>query len=65
MDTRDPDLLALVVTVGHASSLLTNDGTPEEWAALTSALLSEHTPAQLANMLTGACALLARTTGGA
>ena len=62
MDNTDPDLIALMVTVGHASHLLTHDGTPTEWAALTAALESEHTPAQLANMLTGAAALIARTT---
>ena len=62
MDTTDPALHALTLTVGIASSLVTSGATSEEWAALTAALLAEHTPAELANMLTGAAALIARTT---
>lgn len=61
MDTTDPDLLALVVTIGHAVKLTTDQAPTEHWQALTDALIAEHTPEQLASMLTGAAALLART----
>lgn len=60
MDTSNPDLLALAVTVGLASELITEHATPDRWAALTDALVAEHAPTQLANMLTGAAALIAR-----
>jgi hypothetical protein len=63
LDTRNPDLLALTVTIGHASELIRNDATPDEWAAFTEAIATEQTPAELANMLTGACTILARITG--
>lgn len=60
MDTRDPDLQALLVTVGLASALTDSGAGTAEWQALTDALLAEHTAPRLASMLTGACALLAR-----
>lgn len=62
LDTTDPDLTALLVTVGYAGQLTTAHATTEEWDALTSALVAEHTPEQLAHMLTGAAALIARST---
>ncbi len=62
LDTGNPDLHALMLTVAHASALVTTRATTDQWAALTGALVAEHTPQQLANMLTGACALIARTT---
>lgn len=58
------DMLALAVTLGHAKQLTLDHGTPDDWDALTRALLAEHTPEQLANMLTGAAALIVRMTGG-
>ena len=61
LDTSNPDLHALALTVGHATELLERDAPADHWEALTSALVAEHTPEQLANMLTGACALIART----
>lgn len=60
LDTTNPDLLALTVTVGFAGDLIQRDATSDEWVALTTALLEEHTPAELANMLTGACAVIAK-----
>lgn len=57
----NPDLEALAITVGHAHDLLTTNAPTEHWAALTDALVETHTPHQLANMLTGAATLLART----
>lgn len=65
MDPTDPDLLALVVTIGHVSKLSKDKAPPAHWDALTSALVAEHTPEQLASMLVGACALVARTGTGA
>lgn len=65
MNPTDPDLQALTLTVGICHHLTTTHATPDEWAALTRTLATEHTPAQLANMLTGACTLLARMSGEA
>ena len=59
--TTSYDMLTLTVTIGHAAQLTANEATTEEWNALTDALLAEHTPEELANMLTGACAIIART----
>lgn len=57
------DMLALAVTLGHAKQLTQAHGTPDEWDELTAALVAEHTPEQLANMLTGAAALIVRMSG--
>lgn len=62
---EDPDMQALVLTLGHTAQLTDSGATPTEWEALTAALVAEHTPEQLANMLTGAAALIARTGGAA
>lgn len=62
---EDPDLIALAVTVGLASDLIQSRASAAGWDALTAALVEEHTPGQLANMLTGAAALLARAGGAA
>lgn len=62
MDTSDPNLLALAVTIGHARDLIITSAPSDHWRALTAALVAEHTPDQLAEMLTGACALIARPT---
>lgn len=59
--TPTPDAQALALTVSLCHQLTTTHATPDEWAALTRTLETEHTPTQLANMLTGACTLLART----
>ena len=60
---EDPDLIALAVTVGLAADLIQTRASAAGWDALTAALVEEHTPQQLANMLTGAAALLARAGG--
>lgn len=60
---EDHDLIALAVTVGLASDLIRGGASGAGWDALTAALVEEHTPEQLANMLTGAAALLARAGG--
>ncbi|MDR7113893.1 hypothetical protein J2X03_003795 [Microbacterium trichothecenolyticum] len=57
----DPDLHALVLTIGLVSQLTTGHAPTADWDALTAALVAEHTPVQLARMLTGAAALIART----
>jgi hypothetical protein len=60
VDATDPDLHALLTTIGHATELTVAKAPAHHWDALTSALLAEHTPEQLASMLTGAAALIAR-----
>lgn len=61
LNPTDPDLQALTLTVGICHQLTTTQATHEQWDELTRTLATEHTPAELANMLTGACTLLART----
>lgn len=61
LDVENPDLHSLTVTIGLASQLLTETAGPAEWAALTAVLVDDYTPTQLANMLTGACTLIAKT----
>lgn len=61
LDTTNPDLHALIVTIGHARELTQTNATPDQWQALTDTLTTEHTAAELANMLTGAAALIARS----
>ncbi len=56
----DQDMQALVVTVGLAAQLTQAQATTAEWDALVDALVAEHTPAQLARMLTGAAALIVK-----
>jgi hypothetical protein len=56
-------MLALTVTIGHATQLIQAGASTEDWDALTAALVAKHTPDQLANMLTGAATLLARVGG--
>jgi hypothetical protein len=58
----DPDAHAFVLTIGLASQLTAGHASAAEWDALTAALVAEHTPTQLANMLTGAAAIIARTS---
>lgn len=61
LDTTNPDLHHLVLTIGFARDLTNRAAPTQEWEALTRALVDEHTPEQLANMLTGAAALIARS----
>lgn len=61
LDTDNPDLHALVLTVGFAQELIDQNATSEQWIELTTALHEEHTPEQLANMLTGAAAIIAKS----
>ena len=61
MDTTDPDLHRLALTIGFTRDLIDREAPTQEWEALTHALLEAHTPEQLANMLTGACTIIART----
>lgn len=60
MDTTDPDLHRLALTIGFTRDLIERHAPTQEWEALTHALLEEHTPEQLANMLTGAATIIAR-----
>ena len=64
MDTTDPDLHRLALTIGFTRDLIERHAPTQEWEALTHALLEEHTPEQLANMLTGAATIIARATRG-
>lgn len=59
-----PDAQALTVAVGLAAQLTATDAPPEAWDSLTAALLAEHTPEQLAGMVTEAAALIVRTARG-
>lgn len=61
LNVHDPDLQALTLTVGHAAELLRDRADTPAWDALTQVLVDQHTPEQLASMLTGAAALIART----
>lgn len=56
----DPDMVALTLTVGFARQLIEGQAERADWQALTEALVENHTPQQLANMLTGAATLLAK-----
>ena len=60
MDPTNPDLQALILTIGITRQLTQTGATTAEWDALTTALETEHTPHQLATMLTAATALIAR-----
>ena len=62
LDTTNPDLRALTLTVGLCRELVDADAKPAAWTDLTRALVAEHTPEELANMLTGACTILARAS---
>jgi hypothetical protein len=61
LDFANPDLQALMLTYTHVGELMRMNATPDQWAALTDALVAEHTPDQLANMLVGACTIHARS----
>ena len=60
LDPTNPDLQALILTIGITRQLTQTGATTAEWDALTRALEAEHTPAELAHMLTAAAALIAR-----
>lgn len=60
MDPNDPDLHALVVTIGFAADLTSRQAPTSEWNTLETELLAAHTPEQLARMLVGAAAIIAR-----
>ena len=59
-----PSAQALTVTVGLASQIVKTGAPPEAWESLTAALVAEHTPEQLARMVTEAVALIVHTAGG-
>lgn len=63
MDPNDPDLHALIITIGFASDLTNRQAPTSEWNTLETELLAAHTPEQLARMLVGAAAIIARTRG--
>lgn len=50
----------LAVTLGHVTDLSQRQAPTQEWDALTAALVAEHTQTELADLLIGACALIAR-----
>lgn len=61
LDFSSPDLQALLLTYRHVGELRRTDAPSEHWDALARALVAEHTPEQLANMLLGSCAIHARS----
>lgn len=61
--TRE-DTAALAVTVGLTAELMQRNAPAEEWDAMRAVLVEQHTPEQLAGILTQAAALLVSTAAG-
>lgn len=60
LDFANPDLQSLRVTFEQVGELLRRKAPSAEWNLLAEVLVEERTPAELANMLIGACTLHVR-----
>lgn len=58
--TSDPRVSELALTIGLAANLTASNAPSTHWDALSAALEADHTPAQIADLLVGACALIVR-----